>query len=151
MSKGGRPHGTWGETLRSGQLYGGKKKKNKKSKKRSDDFTCRDADLKKLIRNARSEFFLSREWQDLRYRVLRANNGRCELCGRSKKDDVSLHVDHIKPRSRFPELALEITNLQVLCEDCNMGKGNRCTRDWRTNPDDLYLAGDPQSKSEALT
>ncbi len=144
MSKGGRAYGTWGKTLHNGQLYGGKKK-SKRAKRRSDDFHCRTADLKKQIRAVKNEFFLSREWQALRYQVLRNSNGRCELCGRGKPDGVSLHVDHIKPRSRYPELALEITNLQVLCEDCNMGKGNRCTRDWRGRPtrDDLKLAGDP--------
>jgi 5-methylcytosine-specific restriction endonuclease McrA len=33
-----------------------------------------------------------------------------------------LHVDHIKPRSKFPRLAIDINNLQVLCADCNLGK-----------------------------
>ena len=67
-----------------------------------------------------------------RYKALRHSDGRCQLCGRSKRaDGVILHVDHIKPRSRFPELALDVANLQVLCEDCNLGKGNSDTVDWR--------------------
>lgn len=45
----------------------------------------------------------------------------CLACGR-KPPTVVLHVDHIKPRSKYPELELEISNLQVLCEDCNLGK-----------------------------
>ena len=36
---------------------------------------------------------------------------------------VVLHVDHIKPRSKFPELELSLDNTQVLCADCNLGKG----------------------------
>jgi len=44
---------------------------------------------------------------------------------------IVIHVDHIKPRSRYPELSLEIENLQVLCEDCNMGKSNVFETDWR--------------------
>lgn len=140
----GGSHGTWGATIRNGQLYGGKKK-SKRAKRRSQDFTCRTADLVKAIRSAKEDFFQSRAWQARRYEVLRLNNGRCELCGRGKRDGVSLHVDHIKPRSKFPQLALELSNLQVLCEDCNMGKGNRCSRDWRTGPkaDDLKTVGDP--------
>lgn len=52
-------------------------------------------------------------------------------CGRNPIDHgVTLHIDHKKPRSRFPELALVETNLQVLCEDCNLGKLNFDTIDW---------------------
>lgn len=79
-----------------------------------------------------TSFFDSNKWQRLRYEVLVASNGQCALCGRSTREHgVILHVDHIKPRSRFPNLALERTNLQVLCEDCNLGKSNRDTIDWR--------------------
>lgn len=44
---------------------------------------------------------------------------------------IELHVDHIKPISRAPDLALNINNLQILCKDCNLGKGNRDKKDWR--------------------
>ena len=78
-----------------------------------------------------SDFYLSREWRALRFDVLKANDGRCELCGAGKHDGIRLHVDHIKPRSKFPHLSLVASNLQVLCEDCNMGKSNRDDTDWR--------------------
>lgn len=77
------------------------------------------------------DFYQTREWQGLRFRALQQSKGCCVLCGRSHRvDGVTLHVDHIKPKSRFPSLALDPTNLQVLCEDCNLGKGNRDTTDW---------------------
>jgi hypothetical protein len=47
-----------------------------------------------------------------------------------------LHVDHIKSRSKHPDLALEITNLQVLCADCNIGKSNTDETDWREAAND---------------
>lgn len=78
-------------------------------------------------------FYDTDAWRDLRYRALARSNGKCDLCGASRRDGAVLHVDHIKPRSRFPELELALDNLQVLCADCNLGKSNRCTRDWR-NP-----------------
>lgn len=81
--------------------------------------------------NRSSDFYWSKEWRSLRYKALRRADGKCQLCGRSRGDGVILHVDHIKPRSRFPQLALDIDNLQILCEDCNLGKSNKCTRDWR--------------------
>ena len=74
----------------------------------------------------------SRKWVELRDRVLKENDGCCCLCGRSKAlHGVVLHVDHIKPRSRFPRLQLSINNLQVLCSDCNLGKSNKDDTDWR--------------------
>lgn len=79
-------------------------------------------------------FYDTDAWRALRYRALSRSNGKCELCGSSKQDGVILHVDHIKPRSRFPELELSLDNLQVLCADCNLGKSNRDTRDWRARP-----------------
>ncbi len=86
--------------------------------------------LKKVV--LPSDFYISREWRELRYKALKKNNGCCVLCGRSrKKDNVILHVDHIKPKSKFPELALSLNNLQILCEDCNLGKSNYDSTDWR--------------------
>lgn len=78
------------------------------------------------------DFYSTEEWRRLRYRVLRKSDGRCTLCGRSKPEHgVTLHVDHIKPRVHWPELAMVETNLQVLCADCNLGKGATDQRDWR--------------------
>lgn len=79
----------------------------------------------------RTGFYATDEWRALRFKVLAANDGRCELCGADKHDGVKLHVDHIEPRSKRPDLELNINNLQILCEDCNLGKSNRDNTDWR--------------------
>ena len=77
-------------------------------------------------------FYVMREWREVRYEALKLSDGRCSLCGRSKRENgVVLHVDHIKPRSIRPDLQFEVLNLQVLCEDCNIGKSNYCDIDWR--------------------
>lgn len=63
-------------------------------------------------------------------------------CGANPSDGVKMHVDHIKPRSKFPELALVLDNLQILCEDCNLGKSNKDETDWRGSLDqdnDIFL------------
>ena len=52
-------------------------------------------------------------------------------CERSPIDGVKLHVDHIKPRSKYHELELDFNNLQILCEDCNLGKLNINEEDFR--------------------
>lgn len=73
-------------------------------------------------------FYESNEWLKLRYEVIKKYDRRCMVCFRT---NISLHVDHIKPRSKYPSLALVESNLQVLCRDCNLGKGNRDEIDWR--------------------
>jgi hypothetical protein len=78
-----------------------------------------------------NDFLLSFEWRRLRMEILKKNDGRCECCGRGKHDGIMLHVDHIKPRKHYPELALAASNLQVLCNECNHGKGNWDETDWR--------------------
>lgn len=51
------------------------------------------------------------------------------LCGSTRSDldlegnPVRIVVDHIKPISKHWHLRLDPDNLQVLCNDCNKGKG----------------------------
>ncbi len=79
------------------------------------------------------DFYASREWRIVRFEALKKSNGCCVLCGRSNREHgIVLHVDHIKPRSKYPALALRVDNLQILCEDCNLGKGARDETDWRS-------------------
>lgn len=80
--------------------------------------------------NSSVEFYASQKWRALRYEALKRSRGCCELCG-TTPDRSPLHVDHIKPRSKYPHLALDLLNLQVLCRDCNLGKSNRDGIDWR--------------------
>ena len=79
----------------------------------------------------KADFYNSPAWQKVRYEALKRSNGCCELCGDSKRTGAIIQVDHIKPRSKFPQLELEPSNLQVLCRPCNMGKSNRDEVDWR--------------------
>lgn len=76
-------------------------------------------------------FYETREWRELRYKALVLNGAVCQCCGATRNDGIKLHVDHIKPRSKFPHLQLDLTNLQILCEDCNLGKSNKDCTDWR--------------------
>ena len=100
---------------------------------------CQGAKLRLtvVIIGAEQTFYQSWEWATLRMEVLKANRGRCECCGSSVGDTtvggdlVRLQVDHIKPLSKFWELRLEASNLQVLCAECNRGKGAWDATDWR--------------------
>lgn len=75
-------------------------------------------------------FYDTPEWLKLRYQTLKRFGGRCQCCG-CRPSRGRLHVDHIKPRSRCPELELDPNNVQVLCDDCNYGKGGWDETDWR--------------------
>lgn len=78
-----------------------------------------------------AKFYQTPEWRGLRYATLEKYGNKCQACGRSPNNGTIIHVDHIKPRSYYPELALDPDNLQILCEDCNIGKSNRFKKDWR--------------------
>lgn len=76
-------------------------------------------------------FYSSDEWRALRYAAFAAYGRKCGCCGASPETGAVMHVDHIKPRFTHPELALELSNLQILCADCNQGKGAWDSTDWR--------------------
>jgi len=84
----------------------------------------------KRLENNKTDFYTSKEWRRLRYRVLIDNGRMCQCCG-ARPPKAVLHVDHIKPRSIYPELELDYNNLQVLCEECNIGKSNLDKTDLR--------------------
>lgn len=83
------------------------------------------------------EFLRSKAWQRLRYQALRACGARCQACGTTVAQGAVLNVDHIKPRRLFPQLALTLSNLQVLCSECNAGKGNWDMTDFRSAASEL--------------
>lgn len=84
--------------------------------------------------DVKSDAFLSTyEWRRVRMMALKKYGPRCQCCGATPTTGAVMNVDHIKPRKLFPDLALEVSNLQILCHDCNHGKGNWDTTDWRNN------------------
>ena len=74
--------------------------------------------------NTQTNFYRTKAWRELRLSILLESDCSCKICGITSERGAVLHVDHIKPRSLYPELALDKSNLQVLCEDCNIAKSN---------------------------
>jgi hypothetical protein len=60
----------------------------------------------------------------LRFKIMQRDNFTCKQCGASpaKNPSVELHIDHIIPWSKGGDTIFE--NLQTLCLQCNLGKGN---------------------------
>jgi hypothetical protein len=65
----------------------------------------------------------SRITAGVRSKVLARDRYRCRDCGISADLGAVLHVDHVIPISRGG--SSDLGNLQTLCQECNLGKGNR--------------------------
>ena len=56
----------------------------------------------------------------------------CALCRSEGRRGQPLNVDHIKNRRENPQLAVTLSNTQILCDPCNAGKGNWRQEDYRS-------------------
>ncbi len=71
------------------------------------------------------QFYSSPEWNIIRKQIIKENSRFCSECKKNITKNIDVTVDHIKPRSKYPDLALEKSNLRVLCRSCNASKGDR--------------------------
>lgn len=114
----------------------GSKPKRSKKRKQIKARTPRQAN-KAPAADRKAEFYKSWEWRTLRMEVLKEQGRICQCCGAAPSDKnqnggrVRIQVDHIKPLSRYWHLRLDKSNLQVLCGECNQGKGNWDETDYR--------------------
>jgi 5-methylcytosine-specific restriction endonuclease McrA len=83
-----------------------------------------DNEVADILKKTSKGFLKSKEWRELRAKALELYGLVCVKCGRDNSKKYPINVDHIKPRKFFPDLALDITNLQPLCGPCNKIKGN---------------------------
>jgi 5-methylcytosine-specific restriction protein A len=71
-------------------------------------------------------FYQSAAWRALRLQCLIRDKFRCVVCGRSVRGKGNARVDHIKPRSTHPHLALVLSNIRALCpEHDNQGHSEK--------------------------
>lgn len=97
--------------------------------------------LTKPNRPKKDEFYGSWEWRTLRMEVLKEHGRRCMCCGAAPGMEtvggkpIRICVDHIQPLSKRWDLRLVRSNLQVLCDECNQGKGAWDESDYR--PDEF--------------
>jgi 5-methylcytosine-specific restriction endonuclease McrA len=91
----------------------------------------KDNEVAQRLKAKSKSFLQSPEWKTLRSEVVKTYGRKCMKCGSTPKNPKLTHVDHIKCRKHFPELALNFDNLQVLCCRCNKEKGNKNSIDYR--------------------
>lgn len=83
-------------------------------------------------KDTRDKFYASRAWHALRYKILKKYGGRCQACGATAADGEKMVVDHIHSLFNHWDRRLDETNLQCLCNSCNLfGKGRHDETDWR--------------------
>lgn len=105
-----------------------KQKQNKSANQLAQEFKQTKV---RGIHTASDAFLMTYEWRKVRMEALKKYGARCQCCGATPAHGAVMNVDHIKPRKLYPHLALDLNNLQVLCHDCNHGKGNWDMTDWR--------------------
>jgi hypothetical protein len=76
-------------------------------------------------------FYDSWAWSELRFDTLQCYGRRCMCCGATPETGARIVVDHIEPLRYRWSRRLDRENLQVLCDDCNKGKGARDRTDFR--------------------
>jgi len=108
-----------------------KKRVRNKSRKKRKKAKALISPVKITKPKQKEDFLDSWDWKKLRYEVLKEYGRRCMCCGATPETGAVICVDHIKPRHTHPELKLNRNNLQVLCYDCNKGKGAWDQTDWR--------------------
>lgn len=85
----------------------------------------------------KADFYKSWEWRKLRNKAYSVFGHSCAQCNSSNKhldmcgEKVRLVVDHIYPLHTHWHMRLDPSNVQVLCDECNMGKGAWDTSDHR--------------------
>ena len=64
-------------------------------------------------------FYQSKAWRRIRLLALQRDHYLCQECLKQKRIKTATEVHHIKPLEEYPELGLELDNLQSLCWDCH--------------------------------
>jgi 5-methylcytosine-specific restriction endonuclease McrA len=82
-------------------------------------------DLRRIADNDYAVFRSSEQGQLLKQQLYTDQLGKCNdpKCG-LYLPIRHLQMDHIKPISKYPSLAVEPTNFQLLCGPCNIDKSN---------------------------
>jgi 5-methylcytosine-specific restriction endonuclease McrA len=68
-------------------------------------------------KTTREMFYRSTEWKQARELCFKVHGRKCYKCSKAANQ-----IDHVFPRSKFPELALEQSNLRPICWPCNRRK-----------------------------
>lgn len=86
----------------------------------------RQRSMDKKVQNPEATaFYTSAKWRKFRIMILKRDGAHCQRCIIKYHFIVStnLEIHHIKPRSKYPELAYDEDNCITLCKSCNTQLG----------------------------
>lgn len=77
-----------------------------------------------MQRKQADSFYLSKAWRTVRAEALRRDHGMCVRCmerfmNGGEKPRLAVIVHHKKSRKEYPELELDLDNLESLCDICH--------------------------------
>lgn len=77
-----------------------------------------------MQRKQADPFYLSKAWRAVRAEALRRDHGMCVRCmerfmNGGEKPRLAVIVHHKKSRKEYPELELDLDNLESLCDICH--------------------------------
>lgn len=77
-----------------------------------------------MQRKQADPFYLSKAWRTVRAEALRRDHGMCVRCmerfmNGGEKPRLAVMVHHKKSRKEYPELELDLDNLESLCDICH--------------------------------
>lgn len=88
--------------------------------------TTKQEKLVHCIRSLEAEgkmykFYKSKAFLKLRQKVIKQAHGECQECLKKKPKQITRGtvVHHIKHVEEYPELALDISNLELVCAKCH--------------------------------
>lgn len=82
--------------------------------------------IRNLIKeNNMHEFYTSSIWRRTQARILKENHYECERCKRKGLVVKASTVHHRKYLRKYPELALDDSNLEPICERCHFDEHHR--------------------------
>lgn len=64
-------------------------------------------------------FYQGRAWRGARLLALQRDHYLCQACLKKGRITKATEVHHLRPLEEYPELGLELTNLQSLCWQCH--------------------------------
>ena len=94
-----------------------------KGKQHSDDTRKKISESRQknpLLGNKNPNYKHGNDWKTLRNIILERDDYTCQEC-RWCEPDI-MQVDHIQPKSIYPELQYELNNLECLCPNCHARK-----------------------------
>lgn len=93
--------------------------KREKKRNYSRQYYNENKDTQKTIKSER--------WKKFRRMIIQRDNGVCQRCLAKRNILVgdNLEVHHIKPRTKYPTLVFEESNVITICKTCNLELGTR--------------------------